>query len=118
VAIHLAFDWRRSMARQQRLLQAQDHPQAAAQEPPWLGIAQQEEAERILSVAAELGPLPQQAFVLRYVTGESYDAIAAAVGRTPHQARGLCHQAIREIRQRMQERGWLEAKPSQKAGVR
>jgi RNA polymerase sigma factor (sigma-70 family) len=117
VAIHLAFDWRRAIARQQRIREASTTaPQV--QDPPWLAIAQQEEAERILRLAAELSPIVQQAFVLRYVAGERFAQVGAAVGRTPHQARALCHLAIREIRQRLPEQAGSERKASEKAGVR
>ena len=53
------------------------------------------------SLGASLPELARQAFVLRYVQDESYEAVGVALGRTAHQARGLCHSAVVEIRRRL-----------------
>jgi len=101
VAINLAFDWRR-----QRHKHAHDGVLSVAdpadlQPPPWLAMARAEEAEKILALAADLPALTREAFVLRYVQSASYDEVGRSIGKTSHQARGLCHAAVLEIRQRM-----------------
>jgi RNA polymerase sigma factor (sigma-70 family) len=102
-AINLAFDWRRGRRR------ATPTPEtdvgAVAPDAPALDVLiDREDVERILDASANLGELSGQAFVLRYVQQESFEAIAAALGRTPHQARGLCHAAVAELRSRLREK--------------
>jgi RNA polymerase sigma-70 factor (ECF subfamily) len=99
VAINLAFDWRRDQSRQRRVQAAATMPQPAP--PAWLKIADRELTERILSAASGLSPMSREAFVLRFVHDMPYDAIGASIGRTAHQARGLCHAAVTELRSRL-----------------
>jgi RNA polymerase sigma factor (sigma-70 family) len=101
-AINLALDWRRS---RKRAPAAEQEPDIAASDPPPLDVLiDREEVERILDASAELSELSRQALVMRYVQQESFDVIGAALGRTPHQARGLCHAAVAELRNRLVER--------------
>jgi RNA polymerase sigma factor (sigma-70 family) len=92
-AINLAMDWRR----RRRIGPAL--PDVSARMPD-LGqaLADAEEVDRILNAAQELPELARQAFALRFVQNESYEDVGVAVGRSAHQARGLCHWAVSEIR--------------------
>lgn len=101
VAINLAFDWRRRQARG-RAGDAVEGPEPVDPAPPaWMRLSQREEIEQILVVASDLPAMSREAFVLRYVHGFDYSQVGQAMGRTCHQARGLCHHAIQEIRRRL-----------------
>lgn len=97
-AVNLALDWRRSRARHPAPADLASDP-PTADRPPVDALADAEQLDRILDASARLGDLSRQAFVMRYVQQESFDAIAAALGRTPHQARALCHAAVRQLRE-------------------
>jgi RNA polymerase sigma-70 factor (ECF subfamily) len=100
-AINLALDWRR--ARKQ--CEASVDAEVAASDPSALDeLIDREDVERILDASAELSELSRQALIMRYVQQESFEAIGAALNRTPHQARGLCHAAVAELRTRLAER--------------
>ena len=97
VAINLAMEKRRS--RQPESIGA-DEPivQSAS---PLQEMVRAEELSQILDGLNELPELSRECFVLRFIEGESYDEIAKKVGKTPHQARGLCHSAVRALRERL-----------------
>ena len=100
-AINLALDWRRARKR----APADDEVKAAAADVSALdALIDREDVERILDASAELSEPSRQALVMRFVQQESFEAIGAALGRTPHQARGLCHAAVAELRSRLVER--------------
>ena len=100
-AINLALDWRRARKR----ATVDSEVEAAAADARALdALIDREDVERILDASAELSELSRQALVMRFVQQESFDAIGAALGRTPHQARGLCHAAVAELRSRLVER--------------
>jgi RNA polymerase sigma-70 factor (ECF subfamily) len=100
-AINLALDWRRSVRRQPvGTLDPQFDGTDRGRSPVDV-LADAESLERILNAAAELGELSREAFVMRYVQQDSFEAIAGALSRTPHQARALCHHAVRQVRQRL-----------------
>jgi len=99
MAINLAFDWRRQ---NKRLASAAAHAASVpVQPPPWLTLANVEEADRILGLAADLPALGREAFVLHYVHEQDYRDIGRTLGRSAHQARALCHAAVRDIRSRI-----------------
>ncbi|HEX8524184.1 MAG TPA: hypothetical protein VF669_18160 [Tepidisphaeraceae bacterium] len=60
-------------------------------------IEDAEQVERVLDAAEQLSDLSRQAFVLRFVQGDSYERVGEVIGKTAHQARGLCHAAPVEI---------------------
>jgi RNA polymerase sigma factor (sigma-70 family) len=96
-AINLAMDWRRARGRTKPLLE----PAASGSVDVAGALADAEDVERILDAAESLPEMARQAFVLRYVEDESYESVGAALDRTAHQARGLCHSAVVEIRKRL-----------------
>lgn len=101
-AIHLAFDWRRSKNRRASPAPLDIEPAATAPSP--LGaMVQREELEQVLEAAQDLSEGAREAFVLHYIQQESYEAIAAATGRTPQQVRGLAYKAVVGIRERLSE---------------
>jgi RNA polymerase sigma-70 factor (ECF subfamily) len=102
MAMNLAFDWRRANKRAVAAMAARPELKTA-ELPPWLRLTNAEEADRILAAVSELSPMMREAFVLRFVRQEGYAQVGAALGRTAHQARGLCHAAVQEIRQRLSE---------------
>jgi RNA polymerase sigma-70 factor (ECF subfamily) len=102
-AVNLAMDWRRARKRSPGADGGDTEPVSC--DPPALdGLIDREDVERILDASVELSELSRQALVMRYVQQESFDAIGAALGRTPHQARGLCYAAVVELRARLSEK--------------
>ena len=97
-AINLAFDWRRQKRRREAVpLEDIAEPLSQARGP--LGdAAAAEEIEQVLNVVGRLNGLAREAFVMRYIQQDSYEAIAEQLGRTPHQVRALCFQAMQSIR--------------------
>jgi RNA polymerase sigma factor (sigma-70 family) len=100
-AIHLAMDWRRRGRRREAVSLDREIPDARA-DAPLRVIDDADDVERILDAAAsELSELERDAFILRYVQQESFEQIGIVIGKTAHQARGLCHAAVVRIRQRL-----------------
>jgi RNA polymerase sigma-70 factor (ECF subfamily) len=93
-AINLALEWRR----RRRIHDPPHNDLPTGATPAIEGLIRAEEIERVLDALSRQSELSQQCFVLRYVEQESYESIAARVGKTPHQVRGLCHAAVRQIR--------------------
>jgi RNA polymerase sigma-70 factor (ECF subfamily) len=105
-AVNLAMDWR-SRRRSTEDVSTADPP--AADRDPVLAAGVSDDVTRILDVAAvTLTELERQAFALRFVQQMSFEDVGVLIGRTPHQARGLCHAAVRRIRA---ELGLTGAKP-------
>jgi RNA polymerase sigma-70 factor (ECF subfamily) len=96
-AIHLAFDWRR--ARQRRGILAPLDPELPAEEhSPLLSLVQREELDQVLDAANGLSEQSRDVFVLHYIGQQSYEQIAALMGKTPQQVRGLAYKAVLGIR--------------------
>jgi len=108
MAINLAFDWRRAGRR---------HTQDLGVDLVFSGrspgeiVAEAEEVERILEVVEQLGDLARQAFTLRYIEQEGYERVGQILGKTAHQARGLCHMAVQQVRERLAERQVTHERP-------
>jgi RNA polymerase sigma factor (sigma-70 family) len=95
-AINLALEWRRS---RRECLPLEDAAMLAGREPsPLARLIQAEEVERLLDALGGLSDAAREAFVLRLMEGLDYAEIAERIGKTPHQARGLCHSAVRQLR--------------------
>jgi RNA polymerase sigma-70 factor (ECF subfamily) len=95
MAINIAMEWRRK--RQKPAL----HPNLRdyAREPtPLNQLVRNEQIARVLDALHRVAELPRTCFVLRFVEQKSYEEIARQTGKTPHQARGLCHAAVRRVR--------------------
>ena len=98
VAINLAMDWRRARKHQ---VSQEIETAIASQAAPEIALERADDVARILDAAQELTEIVRQAFVLRYVQQDSYESVGKAIGKTPHQARALCHLAVRTIRQQL-----------------
>jgi RNA polymerase sigma factor (sigma-70 family) len=99
VAINLAMDWRRRRRDLVEVGEVNAKGRAVAE------VAEDaEDVERILDAAEALTALSREAFVLRFVQGESYERVGDVIGKSAHQARGLCHAAVKEIRKRLNVR--------------
>jgi RNA polymerase sigma-70 factor (ECF subfamily) len=95
-AINLGMDWRRK--RRRGAVTAVDVELVDGGRGPGEMAEAGEEMERILDAAEGLPGLEREAFVLRYVQGESYERVGEMIGKTGHQARGLCHAAVVRVR--------------------
>jgi RNA polymerase sigma factor (sigma-70 family) len=93
-AMHLAFDWRRA---QRPIEQLRTEPASAA-ESPLDNLIDAEELEQVLDAMQHLSELSRQALILRYLQHHEYGEIAAQLGKTEHQVRGLCHKGITVLR--------------------
>lgn len=105
-AVNLAMDWRRREARGRVRLWRLGGRAATRAE---LELDVSEEVVRVLDAAAALRGRCREAFVLRFVHGASYEAVGAALGRTPHQARALCGKAVIGVRKRLASEGQRRA---------
>jgi RNA polymerase sigma factor (sigma-70 family) len=93
-AIHLAFDWRRA----QRPIQPLAREPAIAVASPLDRLVDAEELEQVLDAMTQLSELGRQVVVLHYLQQQEYAAIAAQLGKTDHQVRGLCSKALAQLR--------------------
>lgn len=98
-AIHLAFDWRRRRKkRQANPLEDVREPVSPARGP--LGdVVQKEAFEQVLAAIERLNGASREAFVMRYIQQDSYEAVAEQLGKTPHQVRALCFRAMNRLRE-------------------
>lgn len=99
-AINLAFDWRRARKRRGAPL-ALDPESPAEDSSPLARLIEREELEQVLDAAGHLSEQSRDVFVLRHIHGESYESVAAMLGKTPQQARGLAYKAVLGIRERL-----------------
>ncbi|MEM7625808.1 MAG: sigma-70 family RNA polymerase sigma factor [Planctomycetota bacterium] len=102
-ATNLALDWRRKQKR--RGLAADwstvQHTRAADSPGPVSVLEQDDEIARLLDALAQMKPTDRVVLTMRYLEEADYDAVAAAVGKTAAQARGLCFKAVRRLRKQL-----------------
>ena len=98
VAINLASDhhrWRKNHM-------TQELPQIAepvARQPgPLAEVIRTEQLDQIVYGVARLSPKLRTAFVMRHLQHDSYETLAAQLGKTPQQARALCQKARNKLR--------------------
>ena len=114
-AIRLAIDWHRRRPRD--VAAGGDRsvdPADDAVVDPLDAIVRREDVERLLAAMQTLTDLAREAVCLRYLAERSFEQIGEALGRTPHQARGLCADGLRQLRERMCEnsKGVSRARPT------
>ena len=114
-AINLALDWRRARRREPGGFDALPDPPSAAPSP-LDALTDVETVGRILDASTTLSDLTREAFVMRYVQQESFEAIGAALGKTPDQARALCHAAVRRLREMLDPAGAATVEPEVRHG--
>jgi RNA polymerase sigma factor (sigma-70 family) len=93
-AIHLACDWRRTRRRTESL----PAEQAAGGDSPLDRLIGAEELEHVLDALPGLPELGRQALVMHYLQQQGYSEIAALLGKTEQQVRGLCSKALSRLR--------------------
>jgi RNA polymerase sigma-70 factor (ECF subfamily) len=104
-AINLAMEWRRKRRIEITTAPLLSATEIVSAEPsPLQRMIQSEQHEQLLNALSELGESDQRLFVLRFIEQQSYELIAKEFETTPHRARGLCHAAVRRLRQKMSAR--------------
>jgi RNA polymerase sigma factor (sigma-70 family) len=103
-AVRLGLDWRKRKRRRPAEL---PEDLRSGEDEPSVQLSSREEIHRILDAVQGLREPLREILVLRYIEGEAYESIAAALGKSPHQVRGLAHKAIRQIRVRLGSSGRL-----------
>ena len=98
--VHLAFDWRQAQHPVKDGVDLKNHAEPDAT-PPLQILIEREQMDRVLEVVGKLNGLQRHALVMHYIQQESFQSIAQQIGKTPHQARALCHKAIRQLRSRL-----------------
>jgi RNA polymerase sigma factor (sigma-70 family) len=96
-AINLAMEWRRRRVREPAALEVDVVSNAQS---PSLRIERAEDFDRLLAAVEELSEASREAFVLRFLEHMSYDDAAATMEKTPHQVRGLCSAAVRQLQEK------------------
>ncbi|KKL14571.1 hypothetical protein LCGC14_2514310 [marine sediment metagenome] len=96
-AMHLAFDWRRLQERKSVTAAMITEP-LAANLLPLSKLISDEQLGQILDAVGRLSELSREAFVMRHIQQEPYEAVANQLDKTPHQVRALCHKAVEQIR--------------------
>jgi RNA polymerase sigma-70 factor, ECF subfamily len=92
-AIHLAFDWRR----EQHAVKPLQCDPAGSGKTQLDRLVEAEQLEQVLDALEDLSELSRQVIVLRFLQHQEYSEIAEQLGKTEHQARGLCHKAIGQL---------------------
>ncbi len=100
VAINLAMDWRRARMKKRRVGGLDVEPVGKMRGPAEL-VEESDEVERVLDAAMALSELAREAFVLHYIEQESYERVGELIGKTGHQARGICHAAVVQVREKL-----------------
>lgn len=115
-ATHLAFDWRRKKL-QSPSIATLTSDVALPSSLQISTLVQQEEMQQVLSAMEELSERDRSLLVLRYLESQSYEQIAAALEKTPHQTRALCYKALLRLRRRLgsSESNVLEGGPRDEA---
>lgn len=99
-AVHLGLDWRRAQRVRPDPVPLEVDP-PGQEGSPLARLIQEEETERVLDALNQLDEPYRYAFVMRWIEQQSYEAIATELGKTPHQVRGLCHWALKQLRERL-----------------
>lgn len=97
-AINLAFDWRRRQKTRRTATLDGLSERASDNEDPLGRLIESEELEQVLAAVDRLSGASREAFVMRYLQQDSYEEIAEQLGKTVHQAHGLCHKAMSALR--------------------
>ena len=104
-AINLANDWRRDWRRRTTVPLPEDLP---ARECAAFGTTTAEELARVLDAVSRLRQPARDTVCLRYLMQMPYREVGWAIGRSAHQARALCHNAISRLRKELSEERRVE----------
>ena len=100
-ALNLAAEWRRRQSTSHRAPMPAEERIVAVDPSPLDRLLQDEQIGQLLDALQDLSELARQCFVLRLIERQSYTEIAKTLGKTPHQVRGHCHAAIKQLRQKL-----------------
>ena len=93
-ATNLAFEWHR---KQRQVGGVEVEPISELPEPPEI-LERKEQYEQVIRALGEMSPLARQVIVLSRLESNSYECIAAQIGKTPHQVRAIASKAIRQLK--------------------
>jgi RNA polymerase sigma-70 factor (ECF subfamily) len=100
-AINLAMEWRRKRRGDGATVDLALAGEVETEEKsPLQRMVAREQFEQLLNALSELSEGDQRLFVLRFFEERSYEEIARELETTAHRARGLCHAAVRRLRER------------------
>jgi len=96
-ATNLAFEWRR---KQRRTITSHSLTDEPVERDTLHGdvLEHKEQCAQVLRALDRMSALSRQVIILHALEGHSYDAIAAELGKTPHQVRAICSKAINQLR--------------------
>jgi RNA polymerase sigma-70 factor (ECF subfamily) len=97
MATNLAFDHRRAQRRRLPGEAGAEGP-TTGDASPLLDLVRREELDQVLDAIGQLPAGGREIVVLRYLEQQDYASIGRQLGKTPHQARALCHKAIARLR--------------------
>ncbi len=101
-AVNLAFSWIRGRRRgREEAFESLDPP--GEDSPAWAGLVRAEDIRRLLDHMGGLDERDRLILAMRYFDEVPYEEIAAVIGGTNQQARGLAHKAIKRLRAAMNE---------------
>ena len=61
-------------------------------------LVDREQFQAVLDAIARLSSRSRDMVIMRFLEEQTYDEIGRALGKTPHQVRGLCHKALGRLR--------------------
>jgi RNA polymerase sigma-70 factor (ECF subfamily) len=96
-AINLAFEWRREHKKTCRPLE-NDCPGAREDSSALCKMIRAEELTQVLEATSRLTNLARDVVVMRYIQQDSYEEIAARLGKTPQHIRSICAKAMAQLR--------------------
>ena len=101
-AVNLAMDWRRRNATRYRRESANARPEGFNNHP-LIELERAELIDRMLDELEELTERDRDLIVMRFMDAMPFNEIGEAIEKTGQQARGLCHHAVRRLRERMRD---------------
>ncbi len=101
-AVNLAMDWRRRNVSRHRRESANARSEGLDGHP-LIELEQAELIDRMLDELEHLKERDRDLIVMRFMDAMPFEDIGQAIGKTGNQARGLCHHAVRRLRERMQD---------------
>jgi RNA polymerase sigma factor (sigma-70 family) len=101
MAINGGFAWRRGRSRQERVVEKGSVDAVDGAPGAEAKAMEREEWQQILDCAEKLSGLSREVFVLRFLQGLEFEAIAEELGKTPHQVRALASKAVAEVREQV-----------------
>lgn len=102
MAIHAAFNWRRDRMPKSTESLPDELPGCSSNAADAVEV--RERAEMVLAALDDIPHASREVILLRFLQEESYDDIAAQLGKTQHQVRSLCNKGIQMLRRKLRPR--------------